>query len=131
MTPPPALFHALLRPSVLQILRATGYHGAKPSVVDSLTDLAARYLTKLCHMTAVYSELNGSAPGGPDVVDLRMALQYMGSLLPELPQEEQEMLGIEDTRGTDEFVSWVTSDASENILRVSSEEGTTDYLDGE
>lgn len=131
MTPPQALFHTLLRPSILQILRATGYHSAKPTVLDSLTDLAARYLSELCHLTALYSAHNGSGSTGPDIVDVRMALQQMGALLPELPQHEQELLGVEDTRGTDEFVAWAVGNVNREIQRIAQDESATDYLDGE
>jgi transcription initiation factor TFIID subunit 3 len=131
MTPPQALFHTLLRPSILQILRATGYHSAKPTVLDSLTDLAARYLSELCHLTALYSAHNGSGTTGPDIVDVRMALQHMGALLPELPQHEQELLSVEDTRGTDEFVAWAAGNVNREIQRIAQDEGATDYLDGE
>ncbi|KAK1768377.1 hypothetical protein QBC33DRAFT_534758, partial [Phialemonium atrogriseum] len=133
MTPPQALFHTLLRPSVLQILRAMGYHSAKPTVLDSLTDLAARYLSELCHMTALYAAHNGSdSAAGPDVVDVRMALQYMGALLPERAEEEQEFLGVEDTRGADEFVAWARGPVNKEIKRVALDgvEDATDYLNG-
>jgi transcription initiation factor TFIID subunit 3 len=83
MTPPQALFHALLRPSILQILRAAGYHGAKSSVIDLITDLAVRYLSELCRMTALYAAHNGSNRTEPTIVDVRMALQHVGALLPE------------------------------------------------
>lgn len=125
MTPPPPLFHALLRPAVLQILRAAGYHGAKPSVIDAVTDLAARYFLHLCRLTALYATHNSNDagsirwhyhyppidtdetdlmntnvgglvvpasehPAAPTIVDVRMALQRAGALLPERPLAEQE-----------------------------------------
>lgn len=136
MTPPTTLFHALLRPSILQILRATGYHGARSAVVDILTDLAARYLWELCHMTAVYASHNGLDPdsGAPTVVDVRMALQHVGALLPERPELEQEYRGVEDTRGVDDFVAWFeASQQSAEIRRVALDgiDDATNYLDGE
>ena len=136
MTPPTTLFHALLRPSILQILRATGYHGARSAVLDILTDLAARYLWELCHMTAVYAAHNGldaEAPGAPTVVDVRMALQHMGALLPERPELEQEYTGVEDTRGVDEFVAWFESQQMAEIRRVALDgvDDATNYLEGE
>lgn len=135
MTPPTTLFHALLRPSILQILRATGYHGARSAVLDILTDLAARYLWELCHMTAVYAAHNGldTDRGAPSVVDVRMALQYVGALLPERPELEQEYKGVEDTRGVDQFVAWFESHQSAEIRRVALDgvDGATNYLDGE
>lgn len=136
MTPPQALFHTLLRPSILQILRATGYHSARPTVLDSLTDLAARYLSELCHMTALYAAHNNASdaddPAVPDIVDVRMALQYVGALLPERADGEQEFLGEEDMRGTDEFVAWAKGSVNREIRRVALEgvEEASDYLNG-
>ena len=43
---------ALLRPSVIQILRAAGFHAANPAVLDVLTDLCARYLLLVASRTA-------------------------------------------------------------------------------
>lgn len=135
MTPPTKLFHALLRPSILQILRATGYNGAKSAVVDLVTDLAARYLSELCHMTAVYAAHNGldDSTGAPTVADVRMALQHVGALLPERPELEQAYNGVEDMRGVESFVSWFDSPQSKEIRRVALEgveDDATDYLLG-
>jgi transcription initiation factor TFIID subunit 3 len=136
MTPPQAVFHALLRPAIIQILRATGFHSAKPAVIDSLTDLAARYLNLLCEETARHAgdntgefDYNGAA--APTIVDVRLALQDIGAFLPQRDFEEQEYTGKEDTRGVDEFVAWATGPKNENIKRIAldgGEEGVTDYL---
>lgn len=83
MTPPPLLFHALLRPAVLQILRATGYHAARPVVLDSLTELAARYMLALCQATARHSTDNNPEGDAPGIVDVRMALQELGAVPPD------------------------------------------------
>lgn len=155
MTPPPPLFHALLRPAVLQILRATGYHSAKTSVLDSVTDLAARYFLHLCQLTAVYAAHNNDAPPAllapaaaegpgttphqnpaipaPSIVDVRMALQRVGALLPERLEEEQEYLGEEDTRGVEAFVAWAMGALNREIARIAldGEDEAGDYLDGE
>ncbi|KAL1883151.1 hypothetical protein VTK73DRAFT_9518 [Phialemonium thermophilum] len=130
MTPPQTLFHSLLRPSILQILRAAGYHSAKTAVLDSLTDLAARYLFEICHITALYAAQNGSESGEPCVTDVRMALQYVGALLPEKLDEEQEFLGYEDMRGIDEFVAWASGPVNREIRRIALDgvEEATDYL---
>jgi transcription initiation factor TFIID subunit 3 len=215
MTPPPPLFHALLRPAVLQILRATGYHSAKTSVIDSVTDLAARYFLHLCQLTAVYAAHNnedlppslllhpahhlaengngssssstvggegdvggGGGDGGvggvpaaapeiapaavpaaatatatattgsgsgsgagivnpvipaPTIVDVRMALQRSGALLPERLPEEQEYLGEEDMRGVENFVAWAMGSVNREIKRIALDgvDEAGDYLDGE
>ncbi|KAH6619787.1 hypothetical protein B0J18DRAFT_467919 [Chaetomium sp. MPI-SDFR-AT-0129] len=153
MTPPPPLFHALLRPAILQILRATGYHGAKISVLDSVTDLAARYLLHLCQLTAVYATHNNDqidlateeddgipstdraivTPGvpAPTIVDVRMALQRAGALLPERVPEEQEYLGEEDMRGVENFIEWATGALNREIGRIAldGDDEARDYLD--
>jgi transcription initiation factor TFIID subunit 3 len=149
MTPPPPLFHALLRPAILQILRATGYHGAKTSVLDSVTDLAARYLLHLCQLTALYATHNNDEPPlflpedgatppnpvvpAPTIVDVRMALQRSGALLPERIQEEQEYLGEEDTRGVEAFIAWAMGPMNREIKRIALDgiDEAGDYLDGE
>lgn len=188
MTPPPPLFHALLRPAILQILRATGYHSAKTSVLDSVTDLAVRYLLHLCQLTALYASHNneelplpppplqlphpaaaasqlpsteGEEPGpltttpgpapatatatapaaaaainpvipAPTIVDVRMALQRAGALLPERIAEEQEYLGEEDTRGVDGFIAWAMGGLNREIKRIALDgnDEAGDYLDG-
>ncbi|KAL1840639.1 hypothetical protein VTJ49DRAFT_247 [Mycothermus thermophilus] len=196
MTPPPPLFHAFLRPAVLQILRAAGYHGARTSVLDSVTDLAARYFLHLCQLTALYAthnsngiildddispfdfELatpgllsaangdtttavtNGGGGGGdslptppppelspsaaassqrvlyppvptPTIVDVRMALQRAGALLPERLPEEQAYLGEEDMRGVDAFIAWAMGPVNREIKRIALDgvDEATDYLD--
>ena len=187
MTPPPPLFHALLRPAVLQILRATGYHSAKTSVLDSVTDLAARYFLHLCHLTALYATHNNThgndsdsdqptpllllpptttseeeqqqqqlqlqqqqdpnpttaspsaattlnpAIPAPTLVDVRMALQRAGALLPERIREEQEYLEEEDMRGLEGFVAWATGALNREITRIALDgnDEAGDYLDGE
>ncbi|KAL2126797.1 hypothetical protein VTI74DRAFT_220 [Chaetomium olivicolor] len=142
MTPPPPLFHALLRPAVLQILRATGYHGAKTSVLDSVTDLAARYFFHLCQLTALYATQNNDEPSplasngnpavpAPTIVDVRMALQRAGALLPERIPEEQEFLGAEDTRGVEAFIAWATGPLNREVKRIALDgvDEAGDYLD--
>jgi len=137
MTPPHTLFHSLLRPAVLQILRATGYHSAKTSVLDSITDLAARYFFNLCQLTATNAANNGSqsdtADLAPTIVDVRMALQRMGALLPECTEEEQAFLNVEDMRGVEEFIAWAQGPQNREIKRIALDgnDEAVDYLDGE
>lgn len=138
MPAPHAIFHALLRPAIIQILRATGFHSAKPVVIDSLTDLAARYLEILCQETARNAAdraLNEAYLGDvePSIVDVRLALQVVGAFMPERDWEEQDFTEVEDTRGVDDFLAWAKGPRTEHIKRVAldgSEEGVTDYLSG-
>lgn len=101
MTPTPTLYHALLRPCILQTLRATGYHATRPTTLDVFTDLAARYLFALCRATAQHATDNHNEGVTPDdlaeypasgeeedipavapisIVDVRMALEDVGAL---------------------------------------------------
>ncbi|KAG7134201.1 Transcription initiation factor TFIID subunit 3 like protein [Verticillium longisporum] len=85
MAPPTPLYHALLRPCILQILRATGYHATRPAVLDTLTELAARYLLTLCRHTAARALDNNPHHDPADehplrVADVRMALEDVGAL---------------------------------------------------
>ncbi|CAP69520.1 uncharacterized protein PODANS_1_11800 [Podospora anserina S mat+] len=175
MAPTPAYFQALLRPAVLQILRATGYHAMKPSVLDFVTQLAAAYLDRLCFLTAKHATLNSHALDGftdedeilfelnngtfiapdgpflnpysdyvpppgvtspsvatPSVVDVRMALQEVGALLPEKSQQEQDYLGIEDMRGVEAFIAWAMGPINKEIQRIALDgnDEAKDYLDG-
>jgi transcription initiation factor TFIID subunit 3 len=101
-------------------------------VLDSLTDLAVRYFFNLCRITAVYAAHNGSEDYAPTLVDVRMALQHVGALLPEKVQLEQEFLGIEDTRGTDDFIEWAKGPVNKEIRRVALDgiDDANDYLNG-
>ncbi|KAK2592038.1 hypothetical protein QQS21_010271 [Conoideocrella luteorostrata] len=131
MTSHSAFFHALLRPPILQILRATGYHSAKPSVVDSLTDIAARYLFALCQATASHATHNQGDAGDYTIVDVRMALQQLGALQPERSAAGKEWLGQEDVRGVEEFIEWFSGERMKELMEMGigdGETGTTDYL---
>lgn len=47
-----ALHHHLLRPAIIHVLRGNGFASAKPSVLDTLTDLTARYIQLIATRTA-------------------------------------------------------------------------------
>jgi len=69
----------------------------------------------------------------PTIVDVRMALQRAGALLPERIPEEQAYLGAEDTRGVDEFIAWAMGPLNREITRIALDgnDEAGDYLDGE
>jgi transcription initiation factor TFIID subunit 3 len=136
MTTPQALHHSLLRPCILQILRAAGYHSTRPSVLDTLTDLAARYMFLLAQTTARHASVNHNEPELSleiSIQDVRMAMQDCGALIPEKVMEEQEFYGQEDTRGVDAFVAWAMGKVNSEIRRVAlegSDGAKEDYLTG-
>ncbi|KAF4962102.1 hypothetical protein FSARC_9803 [Fusarium sarcochroum] len=129
MTTPPSLFHALLRPSILQILRSTGYHSTRPAVLDSLTDLAARYLSLLCQSTAEHAAHNQGSSTDFTIADIRMALQDAGALMPERVPAEETWRGDEDLRGVEEFVAWFAGQRMKEMMEVGSGDGETDATD--
>ncbi|CAG9970689.1 hypothetical protein V2G26_014650 [Clonostachys chloroleuca] len=129
MPAPTTLFHAFLRPSVLQILRATGYHACSPAVLDCVTDLAARYLSTLCEKTADHAVHNHGDAGDFSTVDIRMALQDLGALLPEALPVQQEWLGEEDLRGVEEFVKWFSGQRMKEIMDFAKGDGENDEID--
>ena len=55
MASPSPLFLALLRPPVLQILRAAGFTTARPSTIDTLVDITSRYIILLASRTAIHA----------------------------------------------------------------------------
>jgi transcription initiation factor TFIID subunit 3 len=132
MTTPQALHHSLLRPCVLHILRAAGYHSTRPSVLDTLTDLAARYICLLAQSTVTHATISHTELE-ITVQDVRMAMQDCGALAPEKVLEEQEFDGEEDTRGVDDFLAWAMGAGNREIRRVALEGGDgakEDYLTG-
>ena len=134
------VYNALLRPAVLDILRAAGFNGAKPSVVDTVVDITARYLTLLASRTA-YNAYSNHNDLEPDITDVRMAMQDCGLLVPTLTAaeelwkeilrkpladyddagaraEEERRRDREDTADVTAFIDWVTGKPNEEIMRI-------------
>ncbi|KAF2186815.1 hypothetical protein K469DRAFT_571523 [Zopfia rhizophila CBS 207.26] len=133
------LFNSLLRPAVLHILRASGFHSAKSSVIDTLIDLTARYLLLLASRTAHNAYSNHNDPI-PDITDVRMAMQDCGILVPSLTgaeevwkeilrkplheydersrANEQKKRDAEDIADVHEFIEWVKGDQNKEIHRI-------------
>ncbi|KAL2212284.1 hypothetical protein CC79DRAFT_360437 [Sarocladium strictum] len=129
MSTPPSIFHALLRPTILQILRATGYHSTRPAVLDSVTDLAARYLSLLCENTARHAAHNHGDSADFDITDVRLALQDAGALLPQRVGIEEQWTGEEDLRGVEEFVKWFSGQRMKEMMAVGAGDGESDATD--
>ena len=75
------LHRALLRPAIVHMLRAAGFHSTKPSVLDTVTNLAERYIMLLASSTATHARSSHNDPI-PTITDLRMALAECGALSP-------------------------------------------------
>ena len=112
-----ALYSSLLRPPVLHILRAAGFHATRPAVLDTIVDLAARYLTLLATKTASHALTNHNDLA-PTITDVRMALQDVGALWPQNSMMEEQCRGEEDTRGVDAFIEWMKGEGNHEIRRI-------------
>jgi transcription initiation factor TFIID subunit 3 len=122
-----SVHHALLRPAVLQILRAAGFTTAKPAVIETTTDMAARYLLLLANST-LQNAFDIHGDNIPTVQDVRLALSENGALFPQLtPIEEAgrgmvevagEVVPFEDLRGVRSFVDWAQGEVNKEIRRI-------------
>ena len=63
-------------------------------------------------------ESNGRLEGSVTIPDIRMALNDVGALYPQLSELEELALGREDLRGIEAFVSWCTGNVNAEIRRV-------------
>jgi transcription initiation factor TFIID subunit 3 len=137
----PEFFHAALRPAVIHILRAAGFNGTKASVLDALTDIAARYIMLLAQKTAT-NAFHTHNDIEPNITDVRLAMQQCGILVPTLTASEEtwrellrkplheypERNGLrakermrrdaEDTKDVRDFIDWVRGDTYKEIKRI-------------
>ncbi|KAF2161785.1 hypothetical protein M409DRAFT_27842 [Zasmidium cellare ATCC 36951] len=139
------LHRALLRPAIIHMLRASGFHSTKPSVLDTLVNLSERHITLLASTTAQHAWSSHNDPV-PTITDVRMALSDCGVLTPlDDPAEEawkerlrrplSEMAEVpkggrqrmmaekrkrddEDTRDVREFAKWYDSSQFREMKRV-------------
>ncbi|MCJ1379738.1 hypothetical protein MMC17_002841 [Xylographa soralifera] len=127
---PNALQDSLLRPSVLHVLRAAGFNATRPAALDTLVDLAARYIVLLASQTASHAFANHNDVV-PTAMDVRMALQDVGALRPQIGIMEEQSREEEDARGMDAFLKWMTGDESQEIRRIAGMAGSEGDVDVE
>jgi transcription initiation factor TFIID subunit 3 len=121
------LQNALMRPAVLQILRAAGFHNSSGAVLDVMTDLAIRYLLLVASSTA-QNAFNNHNDYVPTIQDVRMALLEVGALRPQMSVLEERAKGsdqvngqsvpFEDLRGVEGFLNWAKGPANREIRRI-------------
>ena len=138
------LHSSLLRMPIIHILRAAGFHSTRPSVLDTLINIAERYLLLLAETTLNHA-LDNHNDNMPTVTDVRMALTDCGVLPPLLTSAEEDWTekfrhsmpdyddmkhgetrrtgdvnrrAEEDTRDVREFIQWIMSDQNKEIRRV-------------
>ena len=112
------LHNALLRPPIIQILRAQGFHSTRPSVLESIADLTGRYLMILASSTAAHASNSHPDYPAPVLEDVYQALQDAGAIRPQLREWEEEWAGEEDMRGLETILGWITGPAHREIRRI-------------
>lgn len=135
------LLHALLKPAVIQMLRAAGFQGTRPAVADTLTEITSKYIMLLASQAMAFAHLNhGDAI--PDITDTRMALMNCALLQPgqtaseemwkellrqpidEIPEgsvlrkKEAEKRDEEDTHEIKAFISWFDGPVYKEQMRI-------------
>ncbi|KAK2764543.1 hypothetical protein FQN54_009238 [Arachnomyces sp. PD_36] len=114
----PNLHNALLRPPIIQILRAAGFHSTRPAVLDTLADVTARYLLLLASSTAEHANITHEDDPVPTMADVRRALHEAGALRPQKTEMEERFEGEEDLRGVEAFTSWFSGPEHQEIRRI-------------
>ncbi|KAJ5625417.1 hypothetical protein N7510_001726 [Penicillium lagena] len=114
----PNLHNALLRPPIIQILRAQGFHSTRPSVLETLSDLTARYMMILASSTASHAANAHPQDPSPVLEDIYQALQDAGALRPQLREWEESWAGEEDMRGLESLLNWITGPTHREIRRI-------------
>lgn len=114
----PDLHNALLRPPIIQILRAAGFHSTRPAVLDTLADITARYLLLLSSSTAQHATTSHEDDPVPTIADVRQALRDVGALRPQKTEAEERQEGEEDMRGVEAFTSWFFGPSHREIRRI-------------
>ena len=123
-----ALFTDLIRISVLHILRAAGFHAARPAALDALVDITARYLLTLALKSAENAALTRD-DGVPDITAVRLALQEMAALSPAVGAMEEQLEIDDDMRGVNGFIAWFRGDANKEISRIAGLSGKLDQVE--
>ena len=108
---------ALLRPVVLHILRAAGFHATRPAALDTLVDLTSRYIMLLATTAAMHAQCNHKE-SIPTITDVRMAMQDAAALKSHLSPLEEEFRGQEDVQSVNAFIDWVKGDFNGEIRRI-------------
>jgi len=125
---PNHLHNSLLRPPIIQILRAAGFHSTRPSVLDTITDLTARYLLLLGSSAAEHATNSHPEDPTPTIDDVRLALQDVGAIpraSSHIPSEDDlihwydnDSKWRDDFYGLENFLSWFESPTNHDIRRI-------------
>ncbi|ETS88059.1 hypothetical protein PFICI_01887 [Pestalotiopsis fici W106-1] len=110
---------ALLKPAILQALRAQGYYSCRPTVLDFFTEVVADYIYNTAVATRKAMEHNH--PEDPQVTlpDLRQGLEYVGAFAcDENKREDRDFDGDPELRGIEKFKEWFDGKQNQRITRI-------------
>lgn len=130
-------FRALLRVTILQLLRATGFDKAPPQAIDILTDVYIRHLQLLTTEALQLAALRNGGDATLDVQDITQALVNVGMLKPSNVldvYEQYDDYGSEHhttggNKGAKEFLLWVVGNIPERA-RTASRPATAEVENG-
>lgn len=138
------LHSSLLRMPIIHILRAAGFHSTRPSVLDTLVNIAERYLLLLAETTLKHA-LDNHNDNIPTVTDVRLALTECGALVPLMSSAEEDWTekfrhdmadyddmkhgdtrrqgeinrrAQEDTADIQAFIQWIMGEQNKEIQRI-------------
>ncbi|EWC45998.1 hypothetical protein DRE_04791 [Drechslerella stenobrocha 248] len=112
MDTPEQFFFSLLRISTAQTLRHAGLAGSRPSVLDSFTDMTARYLTLLGATARTITESSNRTTS--ELSDVLSAMEHLGLLKPLTIYSRDQ----DDTRAIDNFINWAKSPEVEELRKL-------------
>lgn len=89
----------------------------RPSVLDAVVDICARYILLLADKTAFHA-LSNHNDICPSITDVRMAMQDCNALRPQKSGMEEDFEGVEDMRGVEAFIEWARGPENKEIRRI-------------
>ncbi|KAF3938537.1 hypothetical protein ABW19_dt0207788 [Dactylella cylindrospora] len=105
-------FFSLLKISAAQMLRHAGLAGSRPSVLDAVTDMTARYLVLLGETAKTITESSNRTHS--ELSDVLSAMEHVGLLKPLTIFNPD----LDDTRAIDNFITWAKSPEIEELRKI-------------
>lgn len=113
------LFSSLLYVTAAQVLRTAGFDRARPSLIELIADIIARYLTTLGKKSMEFASLRNRQVA--ELPDVRAALECLDLLPTDIFSSDLERL--EGTATIDEFLKWSQGNKAQELRRVAGMEG--------
>ncbi|KOG96295.1 Taf3p [Saccharomyces eubayanus] len=103
-------YFALLRISILQLLKAQGFDRARPSLVDVMTDLYTKFLNLLASEVSSIAQSRCDQDDTVALQDITLALENLGIVKPtDVLDVYDENPELSSSRGMEKFKEWCLS----------------------